>query len=46
MVKHEEQDGMFRFGRPLIGEEKYLFTPAFVKKQFNNALETYLHVMK
>jgi len=46
MVKHEEQDGMFRFGRSLIGEEKYLFTPAFVKKQFNNAMETYLHVMK
>jgi len=46
MVKHEEQDGMFRFGRPLIDEEKYLFIPAFVKKQFNKAMETYLYIME
>lgn len=44
-VQHEEQDGMFRFGRALIDEEKYLFTLAFVKKQFGTAFETYTYML-
>lgn len=44
-VHHQEQDGMFRFGRPLVDEETYLFTLAFVTKQFRQAMETYQYIL-
>lgn len=37
-VEHEEQYGLFRFGRPLLGNEKIIYTEKFVLKKFNEAL--------
>lgn len=37
-VEHEEQYGLFRFGRPLLGNEEIIYTEKFVLKKFNEAL--------
>ena len=44
-VHHEEQEGMFRFGRSLEDEENYIFTLAFVTKEYKKALEKYQHTL-
>lgn len=38
LILHEEQEGLFRFGRSLIGEEKIIFKEKEVIKYFNEAL--------
>jgi hypothetical protein len=40
-VSHHEQEGLFRFGRGLIEEEKIIFTEKNIMKYFNEALEKY-----
>lgn len=37
-ISHEEQEGMFRFGRPLFDEEKIIFSEKEVIKHFNEAI--------
>lgn len=37
-VQHVEQEGMFRFGRPVYDDEKIIYTEKFVKRNFDNAL--------
>ncbi|MTT31413.1 hypothetical protein GMB86_05185 [Terrilactibacillus sp. BCM23-1] len=37
-VVHEEQEGLFRFGRPLVGDEKVIFTIKNTVKHFQAAL--------
>ena len=46
MVKHEEQEGAFRFGRPLLDFEECIFTYSFVLKQFNQAFEAFNKIVK
>jgi hypothetical protein len=41
-VLHEEQEGMFRFGRTLFDDEKIIFTEKEVLKHFNEARQKYL----
>ena len=40
-VIHEEQEGMFRFGRTLFEEEKVVFKMKEVMKYFNEAMEKF-----
>jgi len=40
-VKHQEQEGIFRFGRSLFGEEKIIHTEKKVLKAFHEAVEKY-----
>ena len=40
-VSHHEQEGIFRFGRGLVDEEKIIFTEKNILKYFNEALEKY-----
>lgn len=40
-ISHEEQEAMFRFGRPLFEEEKIIFTEKEVIKHFNEAIVKY-----
>ncbi len=40
-VKHQEQEGIFRFGRSLFGEEKIIHTEKKVLKEFHDAVEKY-----
>lgn len=40
-VEHQEQEGIFRFGRTLFEDEKVIYTEKFVLKQFNNALNKF-----
>jgi hypothetical protein len=37
-VEHVEQDGLFRFGRPLFNDEKVIYREHDVLKNFNNAI--------
>lgn len=37
-ISHQEQEGLFRFGRTLFNEEKIIFKEKEVFKQFNEAL--------
>ena len=38
---HEEQEGMFRFGRTLFEEEKVVFKMKEVMKYFNEAMKKF-----
>lgn len=40
-IEHEEQEGMFRFGRSLTDDELYIFTLAFVNRQFDRMLANF-----
>jgi hypothetical protein len=40
-VKHQEQEGIFRFGRPLFGEEKIIHAEKRVLKEFHEAVVKY-----
>lgn len=44
-VSHHEQEGIFRFGRGLVEEEKIIFTEKNILKYFNEALEIYNFVL-
>ncbi len=37
-VEHTEQDGMFRFGRPLVDDEKIIYRESDVQRNFEQAL--------
>ena len=38
-VKHEENDGMFRFGRALLEDEEIIYTDKYVVESFEKAME-------
>lgn len=40
-VIHQEQDGIFRFGRPLFEDEKIIYTEKFVQKKFNETVNKF-----
>lgn len=40
-VEHQEQDGMFRFGRPLFDKEKIIYREKDVLKYFENAMNEF-----
>jgi hypothetical protein len=41
-INHEEQEGMFRFGRTLFDDEKVIFTEKEVLKHFNEGRQKFL----
>ncbi|WP_409270556.1 hypothetical protein V1499_14225 [Neobacillus sp. SCS-31] len=45
-VHHEEQEGLFRFGRGLFDEEKVIFKEKRILQYFEEALEKYRFVIE
>ncbi|WP_242225387.1 hypothetical protein [Bacillus cereus group sp. BfR-BA-01380] len=43
-IQHEEQEGLFRFGRALLEEEKIIFKEKSIIKYFEEAILKYKHV--
>lgn len=41
-IEHYENDGIFRFGRPVLDEEKIVYREKDVLKRFNNAITKFL----
>lgn len=40
-VEHEEQDGIFRFGRPVFDDEKIIYTEKFVEKKIKETIDKF-----
>ena len=40
-VEHMEQDGVFRFGRPVFDDEKIVYTEKFVKRKMEEAIDKF-----
>ncbi|MCM3737575.1 hypothetical protein M3215_17675 [Bacillus cytotoxicus] len=43
-IHHEEQEGLFRFGRALLDEEKIIFKEKSIIKYFEEAIQKYKHI--
>jgi hypothetical protein len=45
-VEHQEQDGLFRFGRELMDEEKIIFREKTIMNYFREALDKYTAIIE